>query len=361
MVELIGITKRFGDFVAVDRVDLRVAAGEFLTLLGPSGCGKTTLLRMISGFETPTTGSVHLDGGDVTALPPYRRNVNQVFQSYALFPHLNVQDNVGFGLRMKKTPAAEARDRAQKAIEMVGLAGMELRKPDQLSGGQRQRVALARALVCEPKVLLLDEPLAALDAKLRRAMQLELKRLQQRLGITFIFVTHDQDEALVMSDRIAVVNKGRIEQIGPGREIYTRPATRFVADFLGQTNLLSARVVSRADGWVELIGMEDVPLRLPADQLATGIERILLAVRPEKLNVSVANHAPGNGSFPVTVVESIFRGPTVQLLLRTAGGSELSVLTTNAMGHFAPGDQVSCQISPEDLILLDLQSQDESK
>ncbi len=355
MVELIGITKRFGDFVAVDGVDLRVAAGEFLTLLGPSGCGKTTLLRMISGFEMPTTGSVHLDGNDVTALPPYRRNVNQVFQSYALFPHLNVESNIGFGLRMKKTPAAEARVRVAKAIEMVGLAGMEKRKSDQLSGGQRQRVALARALVCEPKVLLLDEPLAALDAKLRRAMQLELKRLQQRLGITFIFVTHDQDEALVMSDRIAVVNQGRIEQIGPGREIYTRPATRFVADFLGQTNLLPARVVSRDEGWVELLAMEEIQLRLPANRIEANAERVLLAIRPEKLRLLPAGTSPSPGSFSVTVAENIFRGPTAQLLLRTSAGRELSALVANSNGDcpaLAAGDRIVAEISPDDVILL---------
>lgn len=355
MVELIGISKRFGDFVAVDDVDLRVAAGEFLTLLGPSGCGKTTLLRMISGFETPTQGSVHLDGSDVTALPPYRRNVNQVFQSYALFPHLNVESNVGFGLRMKKTPRPEARVRVEKSIEMVGLAGMEKRKPDQLSGGQRQRVALARALVCEPKVLLLDEPLAALDAKLRRAMQLELKRLQQRLGITFIFVTHDQDEALVMSDRIAVVNKGRIEQIGPGREIYTRPATRFVADFLGQTNLLPARVTNRSDGWVDLLAMEEIPLRLPADRVDANADQVLLALRPEKLRLLSASARVMTGSFQVTVAENIFRGPTAQLLLRMTGGGELTALVTNANGAspaFAAGDRIACEISPDDVILL---------
>src|SRR5438067_1026387 len=214
MVELRNVTKRFGSFTAVDHIDLTIKAGEFLTLLGPSGCGKTTLLRMISGFETPTEGAVLLAGNDVTRLPPYRRDVNQVFQSYALFPHLSVWENVAFGLKMKRLPREDIRARILNVIDMVSLAGMEQRKPHQLSGGQRQRVALARALVCEPKDLLLDEPLAALDAKLPRAMQIELKRLQSRLGITFLFVTHDQEEALVMSDRIAVVNRGKIEQLG---------------------------------------------------------------------------------------------------------------------------------------------------
>ena len=203
MVELRGVTKRFGGFTAVNDVSQQIVGGEFLTLLGPSGCGKTTLLRLIAGFETPTAGSVWIDGEDVTHLPPYRRPVNQVFQSYALFPHLTVAENVGFGLRMKQVGKAEAASRVGEALALVSLTGLETRRPHQLSGGQRQRVALARALVCRPKVLLLDEPLSALDAKLRRAMQLELKRLQRQLGITFVFVTHDQEEALTMSDRIS--------------------------------------------------------------------------------------------------------------------------------------------------------------
>src|SRR5665213_609104 len=253
MVELQSVSKRFGDFAAVCGIDLDIHAGEFLTLLGPSGCGKTTLLRMISGFETPTEGTVRLAGQNVTHVPPYRRDVNQVFQSYALFPHLNVQRNIAFGLTMKKIPADQIRQRVNRVIELVSLTGLEHRKPSELSGGQKQRVALARALVCEPKVLLLDEPLAALDAKLRRAMQFELKRLQSRLGITFLFVTHDQEEALVMSDRIAVINKGRIEQIGAVNEIYHRPATAFVADFLGQANVLEARVESRDVNGIVLV------------------------------------------------------------------------------------------------------------
>ena len=214
MIEIEGVMKRFGDFAAVDNVTLHVRAGEFLTLLGPSGCGKTTLLRLLSGFEMPDAGVLRLDGEDITYLPPYRRNVNQVFQSYALFPHLDVRENIRFGLRMKKVPRAEAERRVEEVIALVALGGLERRKPGQLSGGQRQRVALARALVPRPAVLLLDEPLSALDAKLRRQMQLELKALQRRLGLTFVFVTHDQEEALTMSDRIAVVQRGRIAQLG---------------------------------------------------------------------------------------------------------------------------------------------------
>ena len=240
MIEIESVTKRFGDFTAVDTVSLTVRAGEFLTLLGPSGCGKTTLLRMISGFETPDTGTVRIGGADVTALPPHRRNVNQVFQSYALFPHLSVRDNIAFGLRMQKTPKDERGRRVAEAVELVALGGFEDRMPHQLSGGQRQRVALARALVPNPSVLLLDEPLSALDAKLRKQMQVELKRLQKRLGMTFVFVTHDQEEALTMSDRIAVFHRGRIEQVGTAREVYENPASEFVAQLLLPTVCLTA-------------------------------------------------------------------------------------------------------------------------
>ena len=214
MVEVRDVTKKFDDFVALDRVSLDIAEGEFMTFLGPSGCGKTTCLRLISGFEQPTSGQILIAGQDVSSDPPYKRNVNQVFQSYALFPHLTVSENIAFGLRMKKMPAEAIREKTEWAVGMTSLQGMEDRKPAQLSGGQRQRVALARAIVCEPKVLLLDEPLSALDAKLRTQMRTELKNLQKRLGITFIFVTHDQEEALSMSDRIAVMNKGKVEQVG---------------------------------------------------------------------------------------------------------------------------------------------------
>src|SRR3954469_4110087 len=238
-IQLEELTKAFGEHVAVAGIDLDMPAGEFFSLLGPSGCGKTTTLRMIAGFEQPTSGRIMLDGADVALTPPHKRNVNTVFQSYALFPHLNVADNVAFGLRRAKRPRDEVRRRVAQALELVQLTGLERRKPSQLSGGQQQRVALARALVLNPAVLLLDEPLGALDAKLRKALQIELKALQQEVGITFVYVTHDQEEALTMSDRIAVMSDGRVEQVGPPPDLYEEPTTTFVADFLGVSNLMA--------------------------------------------------------------------------------------------------------------------------
>jgi ABC-type Fe3+/spermidine/putrescine transport system ATPase subunit len=237
-VELQDVTKRFGDHVAVDGVDLEVRDGEFLSLLGPSGCGKTTTLRLIAGFERPDAGSIRIGGRDVASLPPYKRPVNTVFQSYALFPHLSVRDNVAYGLKQRGVPRGERVTRAKEMLEVVHLAGVEVRKPRQLSGGQQQRVALARALVLNPKVLLLDEPLGALDLKVRRELQIELKRIQESVGITFVYVTHDQEEALAMSDRVAVMNHGGIEQLAAPQDIYDRPATEFVAGFIGDTNFI---------------------------------------------------------------------------------------------------------------------------
>ncbi len=241
-VELETVTKRYGDVVAVDSVTLNIAEGEFFSLLGPSGCGKTTTLRLIAGFEMPTSGSVRIRGREMGTTPPFKRPVNTVFQSYALFPHMTVTQNIAFGLEMSKVPRDEIKRRVAEALEMVRLPEMAGRRPRQLSGGQRQRIALARALVNRPQVLLLDEPLGALDLKLRKAMQLELKALQEQVGITFIYVTHDQEEALTMSDRIAVINQGRVYQVGSPLEIYEQPASRFVADFIGETNFLEGRV-----------------------------------------------------------------------------------------------------------------------
>src|SRR6476619_1076103 len=244
-VTLVDLVKRFGDVAAVDGLNLEMPSGEFFSMLGPSGCGKTTTLRMIAGFEQPTDGRILLDGTDMAYTPPHKRNVNTVFQSYALFPHLNVADNVAFGLKYKKVTKAERATAVSEALALVQLTGFEKRKPGQLSGGQQQRVALARALVLRPRVLLLDEPLGALDARLRKDLQVELKTLQETLGITFVFVTHDQEEALTMSDRVAVMNGGRVEQSGPPQQMYEEPATLFVADFLGVSNLIPAEASGR--------------------------------------------------------------------------------------------------------------------
>jgi len=356
MVELRSVTKRFGSsFTAVDNVDLTINAGEFITLLGPSGCGKTTLLRMISGFETPSHGTVLLNGQDVTHLPPYRRDVNQVFQSYALFPHLNVADNIAFGLRMKKVPRAEINQRVAAAAYLVSLAGFEERKPSQLSGGQRQRVALARAIVCEPKVLLLDEPLSALDAKLRHAMQIELKRLQQKIGITFVFVTHDQEEALTMSDRIAVINKGKIEQLGPAAEIYHKPRTTFVANFIGQANILESTVIDRTptEARVRLEG--GIELFVNAADLSPTAKTALVSIRPEKICMQ-RQPTQNRNVFEATVIEELFKGAIDQLLIQTASGLELTVMAANesvTQESFHVGDKIFCQLHADDIVVVE--------
>src|SRR3954452_18656207 len=272
-IRLTGLTKEFGNVTAVDHVDLEIAAGEFFSMLGPSGSGKTTVLRMIAGFEEPTSGTVELAGVDTTRTPPYGRDVNTVFQDYALFPHLSVQQNVEYGLRVKKVPAAERRRRAGEALEQVRLPHLEARRPSQLSGGQRQRVALARALVNRPRVLLLDEPLGALDLKLREQMQVERKAIQRDVGVTFVFVTHDQDEALTMSDRIAVFSRGRVEQVGTPAEVYERPATAFVAGFVGTSNLLHEAASRAVLGRGGLHSVRPEKIRLvPADEPAAAGE-----------------------------------------------------------------------------------------
>jgi spermidine/putrescine transport system ATP-binding protein len=319
VISLENVHKRFGSFVAVHSANLRIARGEFFSMLGPSGCGKTTLLRMIAGFEDATSGTIRLDGADVSKIPPYRRNVNTVFQQYALFPHLNVFDNVAFGPRTKGVPEADTQKRVKDMLDVVRLADFAARRPEQLSGGQRQRVALARALVNFPSALLLDEPLSALDLKLRQAMQLELKRIQREIGITFVFVTHDQEEALTMSDRTAVMSEGRIEQVGTPEEIYLSPATVFVAGFIGAANLIPVRVVRQqgARAEVELSGGRhaEVP-RGPAD-FAPGADGVVM-VRPERVKVSAT--APSVESHhcvvPVTVRDVIFQGPVLRCLMR---------------------------------------------
>lgn len=353
-IELRGVTKRFGAMTAVDNISLSIEAGEFLTLLGPSGCGKTTLLRMIAGFDTPTAGSVWVGGEDVTALPPYRRPVNQVFQSYALFPHLTVGENVGFGLRMQRVPKSEAAERVRQALELVSLTGLDGRRPHQLSGGQKQRVALARALVCRPKVLLLDEPLSALDAKLRHAMQLELKRLQRQLGITFVFVTHDQEEALTMSDRIAIVNLGRIEQLGSAQEIYHLPATPFAAAFVGEANLLEAELVDLDAFSAHVCVKGGLRLVLPAAAWPEGARNALISIRPEKIHVARHPVVAAN-TFEARVEDEVFKGATDHLLLATAAGTRLAAVVANesALGDiFHAGDRVCCGLHADDLVVL---------
>jgi len=331
-VKLAGVTKRFGDFVAVDALDLDIGEGEFFTLLGPSGCGKTTTLRMVAGFEQPSEGQIQIAGDDVAGLPPYKRPTNTVFQSYALFPHMNVSENVAFGLKRKRVAAPEARDRVAKELERVGMAGEASRKPAQLSGGQQQRVALARALVNLPKVLLLDEPLGALDLKLRKGLQLELKRIQRDVGITFVYVTHDQEEALTMSDRIAVMNRGQIEQIGAPEDVYERPTTSFVAGFIGVSNLMPAAIES-ANGSGARVKLEaGVELDAPSpDGIGAG-ERCYAVVRPEKLHVSRKEEATRDGwpSVEGTVESSVYLGTSTQIVVRLAGDVPMTVLVPNA-------------------------------
>jgi spermidine/putrescine transport system ATP-binding protein len=316
-VVLEGVVKRYGDVDVVKQLDLTVNQGEFLTLLGPSGCGKTTTLMMIAGFEFPTAGRVMIDGVDVTRQPPFLRNVNTVFQNYALFPHMKVFDNVAFGLKTRNTPKEEIAARVREALDLVQMGGFASRWPRQLSGGQQQRVALARALVLQPEVLLLDEPLGALDLKLRKEMQVELKQLHRKLGTTFLFVTHDQEEALTMSDRIVVMNQGRIEQIGTPAEIYDRPRTKFVAEFIGEANLVAARVLERtAKGAV----VDACGMRLVLDEpiLPQG-DRVLLSIRPERIRVAAQ---PGQPSVQAEVTDRIYVGSGVKLIARGADGAK---------------------------------------
>jgi spermidine/putrescine transport system ATP-binding protein len=354
MIELRGVTKRFGGFTAVNDVSLTVKTGEFITLLGPSGCGKTTLLRLLAGFEMPDEGAVLLDGEDVSHVPPYRRSVNQVFQSYALFPHLSVRDNVGFGLRMQQVPAPEATERIAEALRMVSLEELGDRYPHQLSGGQRQRVAIARAIVPRPKVLLLDEPLSALDAKLRHGMQIELKHLQRKLGLTFVFVTHDQEEALTMSDRIAVINQGRIEQLGDATEIYHRPRTAFAADFIGQANLLESSIVGRNGTTARIRVGSGLELVIANGELPATATKALVSVRPEKIHIS-RQPVVAENVFRARIEEEIFQGATDRLTLITDHGTRLYALVANESATqeaFHEGDSVYCNLHVDDLVIV---------
>jgi spermidine/putrescine transport system ATP-binding protein len=355
-IEIAGLTKRFGEVVAVDDVTLTVQPGELLTLLGPSGCGKTTLLRLLSGFEQPSAGSIRISGVDVTALPPHRRDINQVFQSYALFPHLTVRENIAFGLRMRRCPPAEIAEKVAAVIALVALEGLEGRHANELSGGQRQRVALARAIVPGPRVLLLDEPLSALDAKLRREMQVELKRLQRQIGLTTILVTHDQEEALAMSDRIAVMRAGRIEQLGTGEQVYHSPRTAYVADFLGESNLLRARVTGQGAAGVELEtedGWKVISRCAGAAPVRDGEQRTI-SMRPERLRI-VDGAAAAENVFHGSVVARTFLGATARLVIETPAGRRLTLFLADgdASGSAGVGNAISCACAPSDVVLLD--------
>jgi spermidine/putrescine transport system ATP-binding protein len=343
-IRLEHVTKRFDDVVAVDDLSLEIEHGSFFALLGPSGCGKTTTLRMIGGFEQPTSGTIYLGDREVSGLPPYKRDVNTVFQSYALFPHLSIFENVAFGLRRKGVRGNDLRGRVTRLLEMVQLAGMERRKPRQLSGGQQQRVALARALVNSPRVLLLDEPLGALDLKLRKEMQLFIKALQHDLGITFIHVTHDQEEAMTMADYIAVMNAGRIEQLGPPGELYERPETSFVASFLGISNLLTATIVGD-----DRVRLEDgTELHAPVNGRRGNVA---VGIRPEKIHVGADEVNVLQG----TVVESAYIGVSTQYVVDAPVG-RLTVVVLNARPGAegaAPGDQLTLSWSPEATFVVD--------
>jgi spermidine/putrescine transport system ATP-binding protein len=351
-VQLADLVKRFGDVVAVDGISLDIAGGEFFSLLGPSGCGKTTTLRMIGGFERPDAGRILLDGKDMAQTPPHRRPVNTVFQSYALFPHLNVRDNVAFGLRFKDVPKDGARKQVARVLELVRLGGFEDRRPTQLSGGQQQRVALARALILNPDVLLLDEPLGSLDAKLRKALQLELKAIQQEIGITFVYVTHDQEEALTMSDRIAVMNEGRIVQVGGPRQIYEEPETAYVADFLGVSNLMEGTASGRTSSGESAVAIGDVEVTAGRGDLdASG--PVKLVIRPERARIEEQG-ATGPNRVAAMVDRTVYVGSTMQVIARLPGGQVVQVLIPNR-GDAEPypqGTPITLHLPAEDLRVL---------
>jgi spermidine/putrescine transport system ATP-binding protein len=345
-VRLDHVTKRFDDVVAVDDLTLEIEPGSFYALLGPSGCGKTTTLRMIGGFEQPTEGTIYLGEREVSGLPAYKRDVNTVFQSYALFPHLSVLDNVAFGLRRRGVKGNEVKTRVRDILKVVGLEGMERRRPRQLSGGQQQRVALARALVNRPRVLLLDEPLGALDLKLRKQMQLELKGIQHEVGITFIHVTHDQEEAMTMADRIAVMNGGRIEQLGTPTELYETPQTAFVAGFLGVSNLIAGDVTGPES--VRLRGGPEV--RVPADALAGRTGGVAVGIRPEKIELGDEHPNKLEG----TVVESAYIGVATQYIVDTVSGLlTVYVQNANPASVAAHSGRVALSWNPEATFVVD--------
>ncbi len=345
-VQLVSLVKKFDNFTAVDGIDLLIPAGEFFSLLGPSGCGKTTTLRMIAGFEQPTSGEVRLDGSDMAGTPASKRNVHTVFQSYALFPHMKVEENVAFGLKRAKVAKEQIRQRVGEALELVQMQSMAHRKPAQLSGGQQQRVALARALVMKPSVLLLDEPLGALDAKLRRQLQVELKALQEQVGITFVYVTHDQEEALTMSDRIAVMNHGRVEQVAPPREMYDEPASAYVADFLGVSNTMDANAVSADGDGVVVEFAQGMKLRAAAGQTSSR-GSVKVVIRPERIGIEGPGIS-GPNRISALVQRSVYHGSGTQVSLLLHNGQTLTALVQNSQAGddptWAAGNAVSVHL-----------------
>jgi len=349
-VELSGVTRRFGVLAAVDRVSLAIEEGEFFSLLGPSGCGKSTTLRMIGGFELPSDGEVRIRGVRMNEVPPHRRPTNMVFQQLGLFPHLTVFDNVAFGLRLAKVGRREIANRVARQLEIVNLTGLDRRYPDQLSGGQQQRVAIARALTNEPSVLLLDEPLGALDLRLRQKMQAELKAIQRRLRTTFVYVTHDQGEAFAMSDRIGIMNHGRLEQVDTPKAIYRRPATEFVADFVGETNLVRGRV-ARVEGGVALVEGLGLSFSVPAETAAAG-SAVMLSIRPEHVRLA---RAPVGVAGGVTVRGVTFQGSFVQYTLETPSGEALTcrVLDGDPNDNLESGEQAVVSFATEQLRLFE--------
>jgi spermidine/putrescine transport system ATP-binding protein len=350
-IQLVSLTKRFTE-VAVDCIDLEIASGEFFSLLGPSGCGKTTTLRLIAGFEQPTDGKILLDDADVSAVPPHRRNVNTVFQSYALFPFLTAGDNVAFGLRNRKVAKAEIDRRVGEALDLVKLSSFARRRPGQLSGGQQQRVALARALVLQPAVLLLDEPLGALDAKLRRSLKVELKALQEQVGITFLYVTHDQEEALTMSDRLAVMRDGKIVQIGAPHDVYEQPADTYVADFLGVSNLMEVDVVARGPGSSCQVRLGESALTVERGSVdALGAAHCV--IRPERIRIEAFGSA-GRNRVPGMIERLVYLGSATQVMLRLAPGPLLQALVQNdgSQADFAQGTPVQVFLPPDALRVL---------
>ncbi len=354
-LRIIDVTKRFGDFVAVDDLTLTIPAGSFFALLGPSGCGKTTTLRMVAGLEEPTAGTILIGEQDVTWAKPYKRPVNTVFQSYALFPHLDIYENVAFGLRRRGVK--DIKKPVEDMLALTELSGLARRKPQQLSGGQQQRVALARALINQPSVLLLDEPLGALDLKLRRQMQLELKRIQTEVGLTFVHVTHDQEEAMTMADTIAVMNAGRVEQLGGPTDLYENPRTTFVANFLGQSNFFDGTIVERSGGYAT-VSVQNQRVGVPESRVHSTGDNVHVGVRPEKLRIQFLDDASlsdGENRLEGTITYSSFIGVSTQYLVDTAWGQELTVFAQNTTRdeRLVPGARVVLTWAPDHTFALD--------